>query len=48
MVKDLSLKIPIWTRPMPHVSLHCDSQETLSHAFSHLDNGKSKAYWFNA
>jgi hypothetical protein len=27
---------------MPHVSLHCDSQATLSQAYSHIYNSKSR------
>jgi hypothetical protein len=35
------MEIPLWPKPMPPVSLHCDSQATLSQAYSHIYNGKS-------
>ena len=42
MLRNLLLEIPLWPKPMPHVSLHCDSQTTLSRAYNHVYNGKSR------
>jgi hypothetical protein len=36
------MKIPLWPKPVPPVSLHCDSQATLSRAYNHIYNGKSR------
>jgi hypothetical protein len=36
------MKIPLWPKPVPPVSLHCDSQTTLSRAYNHIYNGKSR------
>ena len=41
-LRNLLLEIPIWPKPMPPVSLHCDSQETLSRAYNQVYNGKSR------
>ena len=36
------LEINLWPKPMPPVSLHCDSEATLSRAYSQIYNGKSR------
>ena len=41
-IRDLLLDIKIYPKPMPPVSLHCDSQATLSRAYSNTYNGKSR------
>lgn len=41
-LRNLLLEIPIWPKPMPPVLIHCDSQSTLSRAYSHVYNGKSR------
>ena len=41
-LRNLLLEIKIWPKPMPPISLHCDSETTLSRAYSHVYNGKSK------
>jgi hypothetical protein len=41
-LRNLLLEILIWTKPMPPISLHYDSQVTLSRAYSHIYNGKSR------
>jgi hypothetical protein len=39
---NLLMKIHLWPKPMPPILLHCDSQATLSRAYSHSYNGKSR------
>ena len=34
--------IPLWTKPTPSVSMHCDSQPTIAKAKSKMLNGKNK------
>ncbi|KAH9715705.1 hypothetical protein KPL71_021156 [Citrus sinensis] len=41
-LRNLLIEIPIWPKPMPHVSIHCDSEATLSRAYSQIYNGKSR------
>jgi hypothetical protein len=41
-LRNLLIEIPIWPKPMSPISLHCDSQATLSRAYSHIYNGKSR------
>jgi hypothetical protein len=41
-LRNLLMEIPIWPKPMSPISLHCDSQATLSRAYSHIYNGKSR------
>jgi hypothetical protein len=41
-LRNLSMEIPLWPKLMSLVSLHCDSQKILSHAYSHIYNGKSR------
>jgi hypothetical protein len=41
-LRNLLMEIHLWPKPMPPVSLHCDSQATLSWAYSHICNGKSR------
>ena len=41
-LRNLLLEIPIWPKPMSPVSLHCDSQATLSRAYNQVYNGKSR------
>ena len=41
-LRNLLIEISIWPKPMPPISLHCDSQATLSRAYSHIYNGKSR------
>jgi hypothetical protein len=36
------LGIILGQQPMPSISLHCDSQATMSKAFSKIFNGKSR------
>ena len=36
------MEIPIWPKPVPPLSLHCDSEATLSRAYSQIYNGKSR------
>jgi hypothetical protein len=38
----LLYRIPVWPRPVPPVPIHCDSQSTLSRAYSEVYNGKSR------
>ena len=41
-LRNLLLEIPMWPKPVAPVSLRCDSQATLSRAYSQIYNGKSK------
>ena len=41
-LRNLLLEIPIWPKPVPPLSLHCDSEATLSRAYSQIYNGKSR------
>ena len=34
--------IPNWSRPVPPISIHCDSQSAIGRAQSHMYNGKSR------
>ena len=34
--------MPIWTKPMPLICIHCDSQSAISKAQSYMYNGKSR------
>ena len=34
--------IPIWTKSVPAICIHCDSQSAISRAQSHMYNGKSR------
>ena len=41
-LRNLLLDIKLWPRPMPAISLYCDSQVTMFRAFSKIYNGKSR------
>jgi hypothetical protein len=41
-LRNLLLDIKLWPQPMPAISLHCDSEATLSRAYSKVYNGKSR------
>lgn len=41
-LRNLLYEIPIWPKPMAPVSIHCDSQSTLSITYSQVYNGKSR------
>ena len=41
-LRNLLLDIELWPQPMPAISLHCDSQETMSKALNKIYNGKSR------
>ena len=41
-LRDLLLEISFHTKPIPAVSLHCDSEVTLARAYSSTYNGKSR------
>jgi hypothetical protein len=41
-LRNLFLEIELWPQPMPAISLHCDSQATMSRAHSKVYNGKSR------
>ena len=41
-LRNLLYEIPVWQKPMAPVSIHCDSQSTLSKAYSQVYNGKSR------
>ncbi|GJV32237.1 zinc finger, CCHC-type containing protein [Tanacetum coccineum] len=41
-LKNLLLEIPLWSKPIAHISIQCDSVATLAKAYSHMYNGKSR------
>ena len=41
-LRDLIYEIPIWPKPIAPISINCDSEATLSRAYSHVYNGKSR------
>ena len=41
-LRNLIIEIPLWPKPMPPISIHCDSEATLSKAYSQIYNGKSR------
>ncbi|GKB23733.1 retrovirus-related pol polyprotein from transposon TNT 1-94 [Tanacetum coccineum] len=41
-LRDLLINIPLWPKPMPPISVHYDSQSTLSRAYNQVYNGKSR------
>ncbi|XP_077248607.1 uncharacterized protein LOC143888156 [Tasmannia lanceolata] len=41
-LRNLLIEIPIWPKPMPSIYVHCDSHATLSRAYNHVYNGKSR------
>lgn len=42
VVKKLGFKYELWPQPMPAISLHCDSEATMSRAYNKVYNGKSR------
>lgn len=40
--RNLLLEIRLWPKPMSLISLHCDSEATLSRAYSQVYDGKSR------
>lgn len=40
--RNLFLEIRLWPKPMSLISLHCDSEATLSRAYSQVYDGKSR------
>ncbi|KAK9724038.1 hypothetical protein RND81_05G043600 [Saponaria officinalis] len=41
-LRNLVYEIPVWPRPIPSISIHCDSSPTLANAYSEVYNGKSR------
>ncbi|GJR04813.1 zinc finger, CCHC-type containing protein, partial [Tanacetum coccineum] len=41
-LRNMLLDIELWPQPMPSISLHCDSQSTLSRTYNKMYNGKSR------
>ncbi|GKE06467.1 zinc finger, CCHC-type containing protein, partial [Tanacetum coccineum] len=41
-LKNLLLEIPLWSKPIAHISICCDSAVTLAKAYSQMYNGKSR------
>ena len=41
-LRNLLLDIELWPKPMPAISLHCDSEATMSRALNRIYNGKSR------
>ncbi|GJV82538.1 hypothetical protein Tco_1522436 [Tanacetum coccineum] len=42
-LRDLLINIPIWPKPMPPISVHYDSQPTLSRAYNQVYNVSREA-----
>ncbi|GJZ08987.1 hypothetical protein Tco_0543270, partial [Tanacetum coccineum] len=36
------LEIPLWSKPIAHISIRCDSAATLAKAYSQMSNEKSR------
>ena len=41
-IRNMLLEIDLWPQPMPPITIHCDSEATMSNAFSNVYNGKSR------
>nr|GEV03477.1 zinc finger, CCHC-type [Tanacetum cinerariifolium] len=41
-LRNLILKISLWSKPIASISIHCDSAATLAKAYSKMYNGKSR------
>ena len=41
-LRDLLHEIPVRSKPMAPIAIHCDSQSTLSRAYCQVYNGKSR------
>ncbi|GJZ70262.1 zinc finger, CCHC-type containing protein [Tanacetum coccineum] len=41
-LKNLLIEIPLWSKPIAPISIHCDSAATLAKAYSQMYNGKSR------
>ncbi|GJS99281.1 zinc finger, CCHC-type containing protein [Tanacetum coccineum] len=41
-LKNLLIKIPLWSKPISPISIHCDSVATLAKAYSQMYNEKSR------
>nr|GEV53378.1 zinc finger, CCHC-type [Tanacetum cinerariifolium] len=41
-LKNLILKISLWSKPIAHISIRCNSAATLAKAYSQMYNGKSR------
>ncbi|CAA7058381.1 unnamed protein product [Microthlaspi erraticum] len=41
-LRNLVSEIPLWSKPVSPISIHCDSQATLAKAYSQVYNGKSR------
>ncbi|KAK9734016.1 hypothetical protein RND81_04G108700 [Saponaria officinalis] len=41
-LRNLVYEISVWPRPIPPISIHCDSSATLAKAYSEVYNGKSR------
>ncbi|GJT02113.1 hypothetical protein Tco_0823282 [Tanacetum coccineum] len=42
LLRNLILKISVWSKPIAPISIHCDSAATLAKAYSQMYNGKSR------
>nr|GEY06085.1 zinc finger, CCHC-type [Tanacetum cinerariifolium] len=41
-LRNLILEIPLWSKPIAHISIRCDSATTLANAYSRMYNRKSR------
>jgi hypothetical protein len=41
-LRNMFYDIELWPQPMPAISVYCDSQATMSKAYSKIYNGKSR------
>ena len=41
-LRNLLEDIPMWTKPVPAICIHCDSKSAIGRARNHMYNGKSR------
>ena len=41
-LRNMLLEFKLWPQPMPPISIHCDSEATMSSAYNNVYNGKSR------
>lgn len=41
-LRNMLLDFELWPQPMPPISIHCDSEATMSSAYNNVYNGKSR------
>nr|GEV14291.1 zinc finger, CCHC-type [Tanacetum cinerariifolium] len=41
-LRSMILKVPLWSKPIAHISIYCDNAATIAKAYSQMYNGKSR------